>query len=182
MAIRHEAGGLCALSFVLASLVVLLAAPVEAFELRGGVSLGGLVVGTVPRFAVSPHGALAWRGESGMRIAVDDLCSLLPGTDKLGFGMYNQTSIAVGYAWRDVELRLGPSFSVYSVPACGATLCGRVVGLAPGGHAHAEVYFGGAVGVSMSANVDWVGGRSLVLPGGLAAMIVAGPVVRWRSR
>jgi hypothetical protein len=38
------------------------------------------------------------------------------------------------------------------------------------------------LGVSVSANVDWIGGRSRVLPGGLAAMIVAGPVLRWSAK
>lgn len=158
------------------------ATPAEAFELSGGVSVGGLLVGTLPRFAVSPHAAIAWRRKSGFSFAVDDLCSVLPGTGRLGVGVYNQTSVAFGYAWEGGDVRMGPSFSLYSMPACSATLCGRVVGLAPGGHAQANVYFAGPVGVSVSANVDWVGGRSLVLRGGWAAMIVAGPVFRWRSK
>jgi hypothetical protein len=98
---------------------------------------------------------------------VHDLCSVLPATGKLGFGVYNQTSISVGYGSRDVDVSLGPSFSVYSLPACGLTLCGRVVGLAPGGHAQANVYWAGPLGVSVSASVDWVGGQSLVLTRGL---------------
>ncbi|WP_272419504.1 hypothetical protein [Polyangium jinanense] len=158
------------------------ATPAEAYELSGGVGLGGILVGTLPRFAVSPHVALAWRRESGFSFGVDDLCSILPGTGRLGVGVYNQTSVAFGYAWKDGEVRIGPSFSLYSMPACGVALCGRVVGLAPGGHALANVYFAGPVGVSVSANVDWVGGQSAVLPGGWAAMFVAGPVFRWRSK
>jgi hypothetical protein len=38
------------------------------------------------------------------------------------------------------------------------------------------------MGVSVRANIDWVGGRSLVLPGGVAAMVTAGPVLRWISK
>ncbi|MRG96888.1 hypothetical protein GF068_33935 [Polyangium spumosum] len=144
--------------------------------------LGGLLVGTLPRFGVSPHVAMSWRGESGFSFGVDDLCSVLPGTGRLGVGVYNQTSAAFGYTWKDGDARMGPSISLYSMPACGETLCGRVAGLAPGGHALVNVYFGGAIGVSLSANVDWVGGRSAVLPGGWAAMLVAGPVFRWRSK
>ena len=167
---------------LLCAALLTIATPAEAYELSGGVSLGGLVVGTLPRFAVSPHAGLSWRRESGLLFAVDDLCSILPGTGRLGVGVYNQTSIALGYAWKDGDVRMGPSLSVYRMSACGTTLCGRVVGLAPGGHVHANVYFGGLVGLSVSANVDWVGGRSFVLPGGLAAMIVAGPVFRWRPK
>ncbi len=65
------------------------------------------------------------------------------------------------------------------MPACGAALCGRVVGLAPGGHARVNVYFFGRLGLSVSASLEWIGGRSLVLPGNLATTIVAGPVIRW---
>jgi hypothetical protein len=30
--------------------------------------------------------------------------------------------------------------------------------------------------------VDWVGGNSLVLPGDVAEMVVAGPVIRWSDQ
>ena len=173
---RIEGSALCA------ALLLVIALPANAYELGGGVSLGGLLVGTLPRFAVSPHVALSRRSERGFLFAVDDLCSILPSTGKLGVGVYNQTSVAFGYGWQGGDVRIGPSVSVYTMPACGATLCGRVVGLAPGGHVHANVYFGGPVGLSVSANVDWVGGRSFVLPGGFAALIVAGPMFRWRSK
>ena len=154
-------------SLLVATLLLVVATPAGAYELSGGVSLGGILVGTLPRFAVSPHAALSWRRESGFLFTVDDLCSILPATGKLGGGAYNQTSIAFGYASKDADFRIGPSFSVYSMPACGGTLCGRVVGVAPGGHAQANVYFGDRFGMSLSANVDWVGGRSLVLFRGL---------------
>jgi len=138
-----------------------------------------MVVGAVPRFAVSPHVGMSWRRESGFLFAFHDLCSILPTTKRLGVGVYNQTSAAIGYASEKFNLSAGPSISVYSMDACGATLCGPVVGLAPGGHAQVNVYFAGRLGVSVRANVDWVGGQSLVLPGGVAAMLVAGPVLRW---
>lgn len=48
-----------------------------------------------------------------------------------------------------------------------------------GGQAQASLYFTGPLGAAVSVNVDWVGGSSLILPGGVAAMIVAGPVLRW---
>ena len=98
------------------------------------------------------------------------------------FGVYNHTSAALGYAWVNGSFDVGPSFSIYSMTACGATLCGTVTGVAPGGHVQASLYFNGPLGVSLTAHVDWVGGSSLVLPGGVAAMVVAGPVFRWSSK
>lgn len=164
--------------------LVLIAVPMtaEAFEVSGGVSLGGIVAGTVPRLAVSPHASLAWRMESGFLLAAHDLLSILPSINKDGAGVSNQTSVALGYAWEKGDFSVGPSLSIYSMPACGATLCGRVAGLSPGGHGQATVYFAGPWGVSLSANVGWVGGRSSVLPGGVAAMVVVGPVLRWSSK
>jgi hypothetical protein len=165
-----------------AGLLTIVALPAEAFELRAGLSLGGIVVGTAPRFAVSPHAGMAWRKESGFMFAVHDICSILPTTKNVGIGVYNQTSAAIGFASDKVDFSMGPSISIYSMDACGVTLCGRVVGLAPGGHAQVNLYVAGRLGVSVRANVDWVGGQSLVLPGGVAAMLVAGPVLRWSSK
>lgn len=163
------------------SITVLSPSSTAAFELSGGVSLGGVVAGTTPHFAVSPHVGVSWRMENGFLVAVHDMCSVMPAS-KLGVGVYNQTSVAVGYDAERTNFRIGFSLSGYSMPACGATLCGRVVGLSPGAHGQVNVYFAEPFGVSMSVNVDWVGGRSLVLPGGVAVMVVAGPVLRWRSK
>jgi hypothetical protein len=138
-----------------------------------------MVVGAVPRFAVSPHLGMSWRRESGFLFALHDLCSILPPSRKLGVGVYNQTSAAIGYASEKFNFSAGASISVYSMDACGVALCGPVIGLAPGGHAQVNLYVTERLGVSVRANVDWVGGRSLVLPGGVAAMLVAGPVLRW---
>ncbi|HTE19598.1 MAG TPA: hypothetical protein VK689_14615 [Armatimonadota bacterium] len=165
-------------------LVLILIMPISAgaFELTGGVSGGVLQAGAVPRVAVTPHAGISWRRDSGLLFAANDLFNILAPINKAGLGVYNKTSITVGYAWKDSNVRVGPSLSIYSMPACGATfLCGRVVGVAPGGHAQAEVYFAGPLGVSVSADVDWIGGNSAVLPSGVAAMVVAGPVLRWRS-
>lgn len=161
--------------------VLVVPAPAGAFELSGGVSLGGIMAGTEPRLAVSPHAAVAWRMESGLLFAVHDTLNILPATTRDGVGVYNETSATIGYSSEKSSFGVGPSLASYSMPACGVTLCGRVVGLAPGGHAHVDVYVAGPLGVSVSANVAWVGGSSLVLPGGIAATVVAGPVVRWRS-
>ena len=165
-------------------LVLVVPIPAAAFELSGGVSLGGFQVGsTLPRLAVTPHVGLSWRRESGFLFVAHDLFSILTPVNKAGLGVFNKASITIGYGWEEGQVSAGPSLSIYSVPACGVTLlCGRVVGVAPGGHAQADVYAAGPLGVSVSANVDWIGGRSRVLPGGLAAMIVAGPVLRWRDK
>lgn len=114
-------------------------------------------------------------------VGVDDLCSILPPSHDEGIGVYNKTSVSIGYASEKVHVSVGPSVSTYSIPACGLTLCGRIAGVALGGHAQTDVYIAGPLGISVSANVDWVGGRSLVLPGGWVVMVVAGPVIRWRS-
>ncbi len=165
-------------------LVLVVPIPAAAFELSGGVSLGGFQVGsTLPRLAVTPHMGLSWGKESGFLFVAHDLFSILTPVNKAGLGVFNKASITIGYGWEEGQVSAGPSLSIYSVPACGVTLlCGRVVGVAPGGHAQADVYVAGPLGVSVSANVDWIGGRSRVLPGGLAAMIVTGPVLRWRAK
>ncbi|MFS8070856.1 MAG: hypothetical protein ACMG6S_31190 [Byssovorax sp.] len=156
--------------------------PAGAVELSGGASVGGLQIGSVPRLAMSPHVDLLWRLESGLLFAVHDVFSILPPSNTTGLGVYNQTSATLGYASENSAISAGPSLSSYSMVACGATRCGRVAGVAPGGHVQASLYFTGTVGVSVSATVDWVGGSSLVLPGGVAAMVVAGPVFRWNSK
>ncbi len=162
--------------------VVLVPRSARALELNGGVSLGGFLAGNVPRLAVSPHAGLSWRMESGLLFAVHDLFSVLPMSNRGGIGVYNQTSMAIGYASKDANFSAGPSFGIYSMVACSATLCGRVAGLSPGGQAQANAFFAGRLGVSVSGYVNWMGGSSLVLPGGVAAMVVAGPVFRWDSR
>jgi hypothetical protein len=164
--------------------LVLVVAPTraEAFELSGGVSLGGFQAGIVPHLAVGPRAGISWRIERGFLFAVHDLCSILPPIQKHGAGVYNQTSVAIGVAWKDGNFSVGPSIAIYSMPACGVTFCGSVAGVAAGGHAQTNVYVAGPLGVSVNAEVDWIGGSSLVLPGGVAAMVVAGPVLRWSGK
>ncbi|WP_437952243.1 hypothetical protein WME98_17035 [Sorangium sp. So ce296] len=169
-----------------AALVVLpvLAGPAQAgaSELSAGVSFGGLQAGTVPRLAVGPHAGISWPIQRSLLFTVHDLCTILPPTQEDGFGVYNQTSVDLGYAWKDGNVSAGPSVALYVMPACGTTLCGIVGGFAVGGHAQASAYVAGPLGVSVSANVDWVGRGSLVLPGYVSVVVVAGPVLRWSAK
>jgi hypothetical protein len=170
-------------SWAAASIALLAGLPgsAKAVEVSGGVSVGGILVGTAPRLAVSPHASVSWSRENGFLFALQNMGSILPATSKHGVGFYNQTSAAIGYASDERNFSIGPTLSAYSFVACGPALCGRVLGVAPGAHAQVNIYFYGRLGVSLNASLDWIGGGSLVLPGGLATMVVAGPVVRWMS-
>ncbi|MGK4002293.1 hypothetical protein WMF31_06700 [Sorangium sp. So ce1036] len=151
----------------------------EAYELSAGVSLGWLQAGTVPRLAVGPHAGITWPIQRDIVFTVHDLCTFLPPTPEGGPGVYNQISVDVGYAWKDGNVSAGPSVAFYVMPACGVSLCGLVGGLAVGAHAQTNAYVAGPLGVSVSVNVDWVGRGSLVLPGYVSVVVVAGPVLRW---
>jgi hypothetical protein len=153
----------------------------RAFEINSGASVGMIRASVVPRLTVTPHAGISWSRSSGLMFASHEMISILPPIHQDGAGVYEQTSLVIGYAGETRNFSVGPSFSIYDMPACGTKLCGRVVGLAPGGHAQVNVYFYGRLGVSVNASIDWVGGRSLVLPGSVAAMIVAGPVLRWKQ-
>lgn len=167
---------------MLVPLLVVTPTQLEAYELNAGVSLGWLQAGTVPRFAVGPHAGISWPIHRDILFTLHDLCAILPPTQVDGPGVYNQTSVDIGYAWKDGNVSAGPSVAFYVVPACGVSLCGRVGGLAVGGHAQTNAYVAGPLGVSVSLNVDWMGGGSLVLPGHVSVVIVAGPVLRWSSK
>ena len=149
----------------------------HAMEISFGLSTGGMLIGPDPRFAVSPHGGLLWRSGS-LAFSVHDHVNILPAVNLLGAGLYNQTSAAVGYAWDSGNVIFGPTLAIYSMPACGPDQCGRVHGVGPGIHAQVDAYFAGPVGASLSANLDWNGGSSLLLPGNLLATLTGGLVVR----
>ena len=162
----------------------LLSAPSTARAAEGnlGVSVGGLVLGTSPRLAVSPHGSAAFLVGNSFRAAVHDMFSILPAIDPHGVGVYNHLSATAGLVWRSGNLNFGPSFAVFSMPACGITLCARLNGVAPGGTVHGSWYFAEPFGVSARLNVDWITGFGNVLPPGVVAVIVVGPVFRWGAR
>lgn len=170
-------------SFCLAGVGMLTMTPsAGAFELSGGVSVGGILAGTEPHLTVTPHAGLSWPVGGALLLRGLDACSILPAIDKRGVGVYNQVSAAIGYSVKKGDISIGPSLAIYSMPACGATLCGRVGGVAPGGRAQINIYLTSFFGVSVSGSLDWIGGRSFVLPGGVAATVVAGPVLRWSPR
>ncbi|WP_437314979.1 hypothetical protein [Sorangium sp. So ce385] len=151
----------------------------DASELSAGISFGWIQAGTATRLAVSPHAGISWRTKSNILIHVHDLLSVVPPIQIGGAGVYNSTAAALGYGWDHGDFSAGPSVAIYFMPACGSALCGRVAGMAAGARAQTNAYVAGPLGVSVSANVDWVDGNSLVLPGHLSVLVVAGPVLRW---
>jgi hypothetical protein len=157
-------------------------APAAAFELSGGVSLGGVLAGTKSRFAASPHAGISWRMGSGWLFAIHEMFSILPAINQHGVGVHNQTSASLGYAFEKGQLSLGPSLSFYSIPACNSAVCARVAGFSPGVYAQANAYFAERLGVSVSGNVDWIAGSGGALLGGVVAMVVAGPILRWSTK
>ncbi len=168
----------CHVCFLCACLLVVAPRTAEAFDLSGGVSVGGILAGAKPRLAVSPHVAITWITERGILFAAQETPSILPAINDHGPGIYNQITAVVGYGWKDYNVSAGPALSIYSMPACNGTTCRRVVGLSLGGHAQLDAYLTGPLGISVSVNVDWIGGNSIVLPGSVAVTAVAGPIVR----
>ncbi|KYF77469.1 hypothetical protein BE11_04565 [Sorangium cellulosum] len=154
-------------------------APAHALEFSGGVGVGGIQVGIVPRLAVSPFAGWLWRSEGDFRLEAHNMLSIVPGD---GVGFYDRTAVTLGYVTKTTTVSLGPSLAIYSMPVCGAVICNRVVGVAPGGRAQSEWYFAGPLGVSSSVHVDWAGGSSRVLPGSLVVMATTGPVWRFGAK
>ncbi len=162
-----------------AGVLVIVPSIAEAYDLSVGVGVGGILAGAKPRLGVSPHVAITWSKESGFLFAVHETPSILPAINEHGPGVYNQLAAVLGYGGKDVSLTVGPALSIYSMPACNATICSRVTGFSVGGHAQLEAYFVGRFGISVSLGAEWVGGDSVVLSGSVAATVVAGPVLRW---
>lgn len=48
----------------------------------------------------APHVGVSWRTEAGFLLLVEDALRVMPAVDRHGVGIYNQTSAAIGYAWR----------------------------------------------------------------------------------
>ncbi len=177
---RASLGRAC-LTLVPACVLIGVSLPAEAFEVNGGISVGGVMAGTAPHLAVTAHASISWRSGGGFSWGVREMISVLPPTRKDGAGVYEQTAGMIGYTSRAFAFSAGPSLSILYVPACGATLCGRLAAITPlGGHVQASWYFSERVGISAHATLDWIRGRSMVLPqNGLTTMVVAGLVYRW---
>lgn len=159
--------------------LLVVSATAEAVELSGGISMGGIFIGTEPTLAVSPFVGLRWRTERRILVELHNMFSILPGSH---IGVHDRASVTLGYRWKTGNFSLGPSLSLYSLLACGAVLCQRVEGAAPGGHAQTDWYFAEPFGISLSANLAWYGGSSLILPGNMAAMVTAGPTLRMETK
>ena len=169
MRFHGKVGLLCACSLVVAP------APALALEFSGGVSVGGIQVGTEPELAVSPFVGWLWRRDERLP---DRSPQRAQHRSRAGVGVYDWTAFTFGYATKTGYVSLGPSLSVYMMRVCGAVICDRVMGVAPGGRAQSDWYFAGRLGASTSVNVDWAGGSSRVLPGSMVLMVTAGPI--WR--
>lgn len=149
-----------------------------ATEVQLGVSVGGMIAGTVPHLAVSPHGGVGWRFGESFRLGLRDMLSILPAVDPHGVGIHDQVSVSVGFAWDGGEIGVGPSLAVFSVPVCGQSLCARLNGLTAGGGVQASAYFAGFLGASARLDVEWMNGAGDVVPASIVAVLVAGPVFR----
>lgn len=166
----------CLLFLVLGSVVPSTAL---ALDFGAGVSVGAVYVGTRAVPAITPHAGVSVQANTGLLFSLQDRPSILPATNRDGVGLYNHLVAALGYTWGNGDIRGGASFTAYFMPACRNKLCGVVAGVGVGADLQLNYFFVGPAGVSVSGNVDWLGGDSLILPGGVAAMAVAGPVVRW---
>lgn len=174
---RHRRPLLCALLW--AYLSVFLPNRAQALQLSGGVSAGGIQIGALPSFAVSPFVGVRWGHERGLLLEVQNMLSILPASR---VGVHDRTSATLGLGWKTGSISVGPSLSFYSLPVCGPVTCRRVEGAAPGGQGQADWYFSHPLGISVSANVAWYGGGSQVLPNNLAVLITAGPVLRLETK
>lgn len=163
------------LALLFACLLPSLPSNALAFELSGGLSVGGIQIGTEPRLALSPFVSLLWNTQKGLLFELHQMFSILPGPR---VGIYDRTAANLGYAWKTGNLSFGPSLSIYSMPVCGAVICDRVVGIAPGVHAKGDWYFAEPLGASVSANLDWARGSSRILSDALVVMVTAGPILR----
>jgi hypothetical protein len=81
------------------------------------------------RFALSPSASFSVRGERWFFVAHDTVSFL--GATGGRFGITNETTLGGGLFWELVNVSAGLSLAAYSLPLCGARLCGQVRGLAP---------------------------------------------------
>lgn len=154
------------------------AAPVAALDVSGGLAGGGVLVGTVPIWAINAEARGAWPLDAGWFAGGRLGVTLLPAFNSLGLGLQARSSGNVGYAGKSVDMDVGPSLVGYSMPACGQTHCGRIVGIAPGVQLRVAWYLWPRVGISANLNADWIHGRSTVLGDTWSLTFLAGFVLR----
>ncbi len=163
-----------------AGVISLASARGVAMEVDFGASVGGMMAGNVPRFAVSPHAGLSWPLASVFVFEVHDMVSLLLAANSHGPGIYDHLSALAGFAWKDGKIVLGPSLSAFDMPACGPIWCARVSGVGAGAQARADLFFWGPAGLSLSGTMDVPLQSVSVLPGGPTWLFLAGAVFRVR--
>jgi hypothetical protein len=153
-------------------------------ELSGAAGFGVLVAGvTSGRFAISPGASFSVRGERGFFVARDTLSFL--GAAGGRFGINHETTLGGGLFWELVNVSAGLSLAEYSLPICGARLCGQVRGVAPGAGARLDVfgpYLSGGLGVSADCAGAWITGSAAPVWSGVSVRCSAGPILRFTSR
>lgn len=162
----------------LAGSLFIAASEAEARDYAFGITGGGLYAGSRFVPAVSPQFSISFRTDNGWLLTVAEVFHFLPARSAESFGAYNHIAVGIGRAWPSADLSGGLTLPSYIMPTCHGKLCGRVWGFGIGAYLQANWWLGPA-GLSASFNLDWVSGRSLLLPSSLAAMGVAGPMVRW---
>lgn len=154
----------------------LLSSAAPASEAHVGVRVGAIQIGVDPRLAVSPFASLLGHTQGGFLAELSNSFTVSPGNT---WGVYNRVAAALGYGWSTGYLSVGPALSFYSMPACNFIICDRVNGVAVGGHAVLAYFFAGPLGLSVDGSLDYVGGKSRVLPGGPVVMGTAGLVLKF---
>lgn len=146
-------------------------------DLDLGASVGGVLAGSVPRFAASPYATLSWPLAGSFTLGVNEMASLLLAANNRGPGFYNHLSGFVAVGWKDGKILAGPSLTLFSMPACGPAWCGRLTGFGAGGTLRVDL-FERPLGVSLGCNVDVPIKSTDLLPAGPAVMFFAGGVFR----
>jgi hypothetical protein len=153
-------------------------------EISGAAGFGAFAAGvTSARFAISPSVSVSVRDERWFFVARDTV-SLLGATGGR-FGINNETTLGGGHRWELVNLSAGLALVAYSLPICGARLCGPVRGVAPGTDVRLDVfgpYLSGALGVSVDCAGAWITGKAAAVWSGVSGRCSAGPVFRFSSR
>jgi hypothetical protein len=155
-----------------------------SLEISGATGFGVLVAGVTPaRFTISPSVSLSVRGEHWLFVARDTTSFL--GAAGGRFGINNETTLGGGLCWELVNLSAGLSLAEYSLPMCGARLCGLVRGVAPGAGLRLDVfgpYLSGGLGVSLDCAGTWITGNAAPVWSGVSVRCTAGPIIRFASR